>query len=167
MSTNVTVRSATPADVPSMTMLHDRVFGPGAQARTAYRVREGTAPLSPYCLVCFIDGRLVAALRFTKISVGGRQGALLLGPLAVDPAYAGRGFGRQLVADGLAAARAAGVALVLLVGDKPYYGRLGFVRVPVGQITLPGPVAPDRILAAALKPDALEQYRGLVRGVIP
>ena len=60
------------------------------------------------------------------------------------------------------AARAAGIALVLLVGDEPYYARLGFKRVPPGQITLPGPVNPDRLLAAELAPGALAGYSGRV-----
>jgi predicted N-acetyltransferase YhbS len=47
-------------------------------------------------------------------------------------------------------ARDAGEALVVLVGDEPYYGRLGFQRIPRGQITMPGPVDPDRLLAAGL-----------------
>jgi predicted N-acetyltransferase YhbS len=54
---------------------------------------------------------------------------------------------------------------VLLVGDEPYYARLGFVRVPAGRIALPGPVNPERLLAAELRPGALSDYRGLVTAV--
>ena len=39
--------------------------------------------------------------------------------------------------------------LALLVGDEPYYARLGFKRVPRGQLLMPGPVDPDRLLAIA------------------
>ena len=56
----------------------------------------------------------------------------------------------------------AGIALVLLVGDEPYYARLGFRRVPRGQITLPGPVDPERLLIVELVPGALAKYSGLV-----
>ena len=48
--------------------------------------------------------------------------------------------------------RGEGFALVLLVGDMPYYGRFGFAPVPPGQITLPGPVDPARLLALELEP---------------
>jgi predicted N-acetyltransferase YhbS len=85
-----------------------------------------------------------------------------LGPLAVDPDFAGKGFGRQLIAEALAAAKADGVRLVVLVGDEPYYGRFGFRPVPPGQITLPGPVDPHRLLASELEPGALASYRGMV-----
>ena len=156
------VREVRPEDGPQISALHARAFGPGRFARTAYRIREGTGAFSRYCRVCLIDGRIVAAVRFTPIRVGGKDGALLLGPLAVDPEFANRGHGRGLVREAMDAARADGLSLVLLVGDEPYYARLGFVRLPPGQIGLPGPVNPQRLLAAELVAGSLERYRGLV-----
>ncbi len=155
-------RPALPDDLAEISALHARAFGPGRFARTAYRVRQGTADISPFCRVCMIDGRLVAAVRFTPVTVGGKGGALLLGPLAVDPAWANQGYGRGLVAKALEHARAAGIALVVLVGDEPYYARLGFRRIPWGQIALPGPVDPNRLLAAELQPGALAAYAGTI-----
>src|SRR6185312_16194472 len=108
-----------------------------------------------FCRVCRIDGQLAAALRFTPVTIGGKAGALLLGPLAVDPAFANQGHGRGLISAAHDDARAAGIALVVLVGDEPYYARLGFKRVPRGQITLPGPVDLDRLLAVELAPGSL------------
>ena len=158
----ILVRQALPEDGADIRALHARAFGPGRFARTAYRLREGTAEASPFCRVCRIDGHLAAAVRFTPILIGGRGGALLLGPLAVDPAFANQGHGRGLVATALEAARSAGIALVVLVGDEPYYARLGFRSVPHGQIALPGPVDPERLLAAELVAGALAGYSGLV-----
>jgi predicted N-acetyltransferase YhbS len=162
----VSVREVRPEDGPQISALHARAFGPGRFARTAYRIREGSGPFSRYCRVCLLDKRIIAALRFTPIRIGGTDGALLLGPLAVDPEFANRGHGRGLVREGMDAARAEGLALVLLVGDEPYYARLGFVRVPPGQIALPGPVDPQRLLAAELRPGALSDYRGWVTAAV-
>jgi predicted N-acetyltransferase YhbS len=156
------IRTIRPDDAAAISALHARAFGPGRFARTAYRVREDTPFASPHCRVCTLNGTIVAAVRFTVITIGGRDGALLLGPLAVDPSFANQGYGRTLVTQALQDARAAGIGLVILVGDEPYYGRLGFVRVPRGQITLPGPVDPDRLLAAELKPGSLAAAAGLV-----
>lgn len=167
MSPNVLNRSVAPADLPIIEKLHARVFGPGRFTRTAYRVREGTPPISRYCRAAFLDNRMIAAVRFTEITIGGAGGALLLGPLAVDPDFAGKGFGRALIAEALAAAKAAGIRLVVLVGDEPYYGRFGFHPVPPGQITLPGPVDARRLLAAELEPGALSSYRGAVAAPRP
>jgi predicted N-acetyltransferase YhbS len=159
---DLVTRAVGPGDATEISALHARAFGPGRFARTAYRIREGAGPSSRYCRACLIDGRIIAAVRFTPITVGGRDGALLLGPLAVDPAFANRGHGRALVGEAMDAARADGLGLVLLVGDEPYYARLGFGRVPFGQITLPGPVDPARLLAAELLPGSLALYRGMV-----
>jgi predicted N-acetyltransferase YhbS len=162
MSPNVLNRPVAPVDLPAIAKLHARVFGPGRFTRTAYRVRESAPPISRYCRLAFLDGRMVAAVRFTDVTIGGAGRALLLGPLAVDPDFAGKGFGRQLIAEALEAAKADGVRLVVLVGDEPYYGRFGFRPVPPGQITLPGPVDARRLLAAELEAGALAGYRGAV-----
>jgi len=158
----VVTRPAVSGDLPAIVALQSRAFGPGRFARTAYRVREGAPDLSPFCRVALSGDRLVAAVRMTPITIGGQAGALLLGPLAVDPEVAGRGHGRRLVSEALDAARAAGMALVVLVGDMAYYGRLGFGPVPLGRIRLPGPVDPARLLAAELAPGALDGFRGVV-----
>jgi predicted N-acetyltransferase YhbS len=161
MPQNIVIRPAGPDDSAEIAALHARAMGPGRFARTAYRVREGARqPFSRFCRVCLIDGRLAAAVRFTPVAIGGKQGVLLLGPLAVEPAFANEGHGRGLVAKALEDARAAGIALVVLVGDEPYYGRLGFRRIPRGQIALPGPVDPDRLLATELVPGSLAGFSG-------
>jgi predicted N-acetyltransferase YhbS len=162
MSPNVINRPLTPADFPAVSQLHAKVFGPGRFTRSAYRVREGAPKISPYCAVALLGETLIAAVRFTSITIGGVNGTLLLGPLAVDPDFAGQGFGRRLIGEAMEAAKAAGVKLVLLVGDEPYYGRFGFHPVPPGQITMPGPVDPARLLAAELVPGALAAHIGLV-----
>jgi predicted N-acetyltransferase YhbS len=160
MSPNVLNRPIAPADLPPIAELHARVFGPGRFTRTAYRVREGAPPISRFCRVALLDGRIIAAVRFTHITIGGVDGALLLGPLVVDPDFAGKGFGRQLIGEALEVAKADGVCVVVLVGDESYYGRFGFRAVPAGQITLPGPVDARRLLATELEAGALLRYRG-------
>lgn len=164
MSTDVTVRPVADSDIPAISALHARVFGPGRFVRTAYRVREGLPLRSRFCLVCERPGELIAALRFAPITIGGKGGALMLGPLAVTPERAGQGYGRRLIAEGLAAAKAAGIRLVILVGDEPYYGRFGFKVAPPGRIAMPGPVNPARLLVAELRDGALADASGLVAG---
>lgn len=165
-SNQIMTRAAVWADIPAISELSARVFGPGRFVRTAYRVREGTPDLSPFCRVALLADRIIAAIRMTEITIGGRGGALMLGPLAVDAEFANLGYGRRLIAESVEAARLAGRELVLLVGDMPYYGRLGFTLVPPGQIVLPGPVNPARLLAIELRAGALEEYRGLVAGCV-
>ena len=127
-------------------------------------MREGIPPVPGLSLVGWRGDRLVGGIRFTAISIGEEAGAALLGPLVVDPAEKGKGFGRALVEEGLDRAKAQGFSLVLLVGDMPYYGRFGFSPVRPGQITLPGPVDPARLLALELVPGALATASGQVKG---
>lgn len=167
MAKEVITRAAGADDSAEIQALQARAFGPGRFARTAYRLRERVPELSPFCRVCRIGGQLAAAVRFTPVLIGGKGGALLLGPLAVDPAFANQGYGRGLVAEALAAARDAGIALAILVGDEPYYARLGFKPVPRGQITLPGPVNPARLLVVELAAKALAGFSGVVEAERP
>jgi predicted N-acetyltransferase YhbS len=161
------IRLETDGDEEALSQLSEAAFGPGRFARTAYRVREGVPPIVPLCLIGSLGGRLVGGIRFTALNVGTEARALLLGPLVIDPVERGKGYGRALVQEGLIRARAEGFALVLLVGDMPYYGRFGFVPVSPGQITLPGPVDPARLLALEIVPGSLAGARGLVKAHAP
>jgi predicted N-acetyltransferase YhbS len=167
MQSAIITRAAGPHDLTAINALQARVFGPGRFARTAYRVREGKGLMSRFCRVADRNGRLIASLRLTDISIGGTPGAALLGPLAVDPEFHGQGYGRKLVAEALDDMKASGIALVVLVGDEPYYGRFGFKPAQMGSIVFPGPVNPLRIQVAELVPGALSRYRGLIIASAP
>jgi predicted N-acetyltransferase YhbS len=156
------IRPQTPADTPAIDALHEEAFGPGRFARTAYRIREASTQPSPIALTAWHDGELAGAILFTAITVAGKRGALLLGPLAIRPAYKSKGAGLKLMQAGLARAKELGFSLVILIGDLPYYSRVGFGAVPPGRIVLPGPADPARFLALELKPAALADYAGLV-----
>ena len=60
-------------------------------------------------------------------------------------------------------AKAKGHRLVLLVGDEPYYSRVGFKRIPKGRATMPGPVDHTRLLVHELVEGAFEGVSGAVR----
>jgi len=164
MPSDIINRPVTPDDVPLISQLHAKVFGPGRFTRAAYRVREGTAPVSRYCRAAYSNERMIASVRFTPVTIGGAEGALLLGPLAVDPAFAGKGYAQQLVREALDNVKASGVPLVVLVGDETYYGRFGFAPLAPGQITFPGPVGPTRVLGLELVHSALATFCGLIVG---
>ncbi len=161
MTYNYPVRRQEPGDDAVVFQLHEQAFGPGRFARSAYRVRE--ASRGPAIAFTAWDGDvLVGAIQLTSVTIGAEPGAMLLGPLAVAPAYKGRGAGLRLILDSLAEARLRGVSLVVLVGDLPYYARAGFAAVSAGQIVLPGPADPARILAVELEPGALAGCSGMI-----
>jgi predicted N-acetyltransferase YhbS len=154
----------TAGDAERVASLLDQCFGLARRTKTTYRLREGECPVPGLSLIARLpSGRLVGANSFWSVRIGSAGvPALLLGPLAVAPDLQGIGIGRSLMRRGLAEARNLGHRLVILVGDEPYYGRLGFRQVPAGQLLMPGPVEPARLLYLELDPGALEAARGLV-----
>ena len=158
----VTLGSEIPADAPAIDALLDHCFGPGRFAKTAYRFREGVSHIQDLAFVAREGRAICGSLRFWPILIGASRG-LLLGPLAVDPALRGQGMGVGLMMMGLARARAAGFAFVMLVGDQPYYARVGFRKAPAGRFSLPGPVDPARLLIRELEPGSLAHTAGAVR----
>ena len=105
---------------------------------------------------------LVGSVQLTAIRIGETK-ALMLGPLTVEPPFRNRGIGRALIERALAAARDKGHRLVLLVGDEPYYARMGFKSIPKGQTRMPGPVDPARLLVAELAEGAFSGVSGPIR----
>jgi predicted N-acetyltransferase YhbS len=87
---------------------------------------------------------------------------MLLGPLAVRPSWKNLGIGRKLMGMAADAARAKGVRAIVLVGDAPYYGPLGYVQVRPGTMTMPWPVDPARLLVMELVPGAAAALNGMV-----
>jgi predicted N-acetyltransferase YhbS len=154
---------ATDDDADPIERLNERVFGPGRFARTAYRIRETTPADPALSFVARVGTLLVGATTMTPIAIGVAP-ALLLGPLIVEPVFRSQGIGEALVKSSLEAAKAGGWKLVILVGDEPYYARMGFQRAPPGQISLPGPVDPERLLYCELDPGALAAAKGTTRG---
>ena len=157
--TYVAENSAHDADID---VINEEAFGPGRFARAAYRIREGGPHERQLSFVAVRGGAVVASVRLTRVAVGDGR-CLLLGPLAVRPAHKNLGIGRRLVAISLEAAKNEGWPAVLLVGDEPYYGPLGFRRVPSGQIEMPGPVDLARLLVAELETGATARLTGMMR----
>jgi len=142
--------------------LLNSAFGPGRFTKTAYRLREGVDAIPELSFTGFLGGELIATIRFWPVLIGHDAEALMLGPLAVDPAKRGNGWGLDMIETGLAEAKNLGHRLVVLVGDETYYARQGFKQVPPGQITMPGPCDPQRLLYCEL----VERVFGAVEGQI-
>ena len=146
-----------PEDAAAVEALLDRAFGPGRFTKVSERVRE-IADFAPELSFCaHLGGELVGSVRLWRVKAGD-QPIVFLGPLAVEASARHHGLGAQLVERACEAAEAAGEAAVALVGDLPFFGRIGF-EVAL-DVTLPGPVDPRRVLVRHFQP---VQLSGLVR----
>jgi len=159
---SLTVLAERPEDAAAIERLHERTFGPGRYARTSYRIREKVSHRLDLSFTARIGTLLVGSVRLTEVRIGDAP-ALLLGPLTIEPPFRDRGIGKVLMERAMVEAKQKGHRLVVLVGDEPYYARVGFRRVPAGQVKLDGPVDPDRMLAAELVEGALTGVNGVVR----
>jgi predicted N-acetyltransferase YhbS len=153
-----------PADHAAIEQLLDLSFGLSRHTKTSYRLREGNSAVEGLSLVIRDpEIGIAGAISYWPVTIGHAMSpAILLGPLAVHPARQNIGIGRALMNTSLNKAKELGHKLVLLVGDAPYYARVGFQQLPIGLLQLPGPVDPKRFLYLELAPDALEGVKGLV-----
>ena len=128
-----TTPSASPASIAGLRVAADRACVPAIQA-----------------------GEALAPRRW-------RKRALLLGPLAVDPAVKSAGIGSALMRHAIAEAARLGHGAVVLVGDAPYYARFGFSSDMTGGLAMPGPYERHRFLALELVPGWLDRAEGVLK----
>jgi predicted N-acetyltransferase YhbS len=160
-ATPFAIRAERGSDTAAREALLDACFGASRQARTCQRLRDGQVPAEGLAFTAVHQGRPVGTIRLWHVRAGG-QAALMLGPLAVDPARRKDGIGAALVEHALTAARARGHGAVILLGDAPYYARFGFSAAKTGALSLPGPFERDRLLGLELRDGALDDAWGMI-----
>lgn len=155
-------------DADDILALHEVTFGPGRFARTAFLIRENASFADELCFTArhAQTGELIGSVILSHITIGDVP-SLLLGPLTVTPIYKSKGVGKLLMRKAAETAKSAGYKSIILVGDEPYYGPLGFKVIPRGQIQMPGPVDPERLLGCVLEGGEPFAQTGEVRGARP
>jgi predicted N-acetyltransferase YhbS len=155
------IRAERSSDVAAREALLDVCFGQGRNERTCQRLRDGRFPAEGLAFSAVIKGRLVGTVRLWHVAAGGRA-ALVLGPLAVDPACQKLGVGGALMRHAIAAAGRLGHRAIILLGDAPYYARFGFDAAKAAELQLPGPFERDRLLGLELADGALDGAWGMI-----
>ncbi|NTJ44940.1 N-acetyltransferase [Agrobacterium larrymoorei] len=155
-------------DVVARENLLDRAMGPGRRRKSSEKLRAGRVPAEGLALVARDeDGHVIGTVRLWNVEAGvSREGrpvaALLLGPLAIDPAHEGKGIGSALMRAAIAEAAKRDHGAILLVGDAPYYERFGFFATKAQHLVMPGPFERGRFLALELKTGWLDGAAGML-----
>lgn len=131
------------SDAADISSILNTVFGTDRKKKASYALRQSVKPIDSLCRVARHEHSIAATIRFWPVTVSDlltakETNAILLGPLAVRPEFQGCGIGSQLVDHALELAAGQGHERILLVGDRDYYARFGFVPVLPSFITLPG-----------------------------
>ena len=80
---SITILAETADDATAIERLHERTFGPGRYARTAFRIREGIGHDMSLSFTARIGTLLVGSVRLSPVRIGEAK-ALLLGPLTLS-----------------------------------------------------------------------------------
>ncbi len=155
-------------DVVARENLLDRAMGPDRRKKSSEKLRQGRVPSDGLALVARDRaGHVIGTVRLWNIEAGVDREtrpveALLLGPLAIDPSYEGKGIGSALMRAAIMEAKKRGHGAILLVGDAPYYERFGFFASKTRHLVMPGPFQRDRFLALELKDGWLDSAAGMI-----
>jgi predicted N-acetyltransferase YhbS len=167
-SATFTIGLENSSDVVARENLLDRAMGAGRTKKSSEKLRRNRVPAEGLALVARDrDGHLIGTVRLWNVEAGVDRDtnpvdALLLGPLAVDPAYEGKGIGSALMRAAILEAKKLGHGAILLVGDASYYERFGFFAEKARHLVMPGPFERHRFLALELRDGWLEGAAGLL-----
>src|SRR4051794_22365541 len=95
------IRAERASDAAAREALLDAGFGEGRHTRTCQRLRDGYTPAEGLAFSAVRRRRVIGTVRLWHVSAGGVP-ALVLGPLAVDPACRKLGIGAALIHHALA-----------------------------------------------------------------
>ncbi|WP_376703294.1 N-acetyltransferase [Mesorhizobium sp. ISC25] len=159
------ITAETAADAGAREALLDRAMGPKRRKKSSEKLRRGRRPSEGLAFVARdASGTVAGTVRLWDVALGeGGKAALLLGPLAVDPALKNAGIGSALMRHAVTEAERLGHAAILLVGDAPYYERFGFSAAKTGSLAMPGPYERHRLLARELVVGALDGAQGTLK----
>jgi len=158
------IRAERGGDEDGVRRVNEAAFGQPAEAALVDALRDAGAVIAS--LVAEDEGVIVGHILFSPATLTAGSAATpvaALGPMAVLPERQGQGIGGALVRAGLAACRAAGYDLCIVLGHAEYYPRFGFrPSAPFG-IRWERDVPAEVFMVAELVPGALAGRAGIVR----
>ena len=160
----LTIRLETPEDIDSIRYVNEQAFGQKEEAGIIEKLRNRNA--LTLSLVAVQENEVVGHIAFSPVTIeskGAGFEAIALAPMAVLPAYQGKGIGSQLVRAGLEECRQLGHDIVVVLGHPTYYPRFGFVPAGPRGVDCEFEVPEEAWMISELREGALAGRGGIVK----
>jgi putative acetyltransferase len=158
------IRLEQEADHQQIRIINTSAFETDAEANLVEALRQSDIPL--ISLVAEEQNQLIGHILFSPVSLAGQTHAPAiagLAPMAVLPAWQGKGVGSRLVREGLKFCAEAGYAAVVVIGHPDYYPRFGFVPASTFNIKSEYEVPDEAFMLKELKKSALTGIQGVIQ----
>jgi predicted N-acetyltransferase YhbS len=159
------IRAERQDDFKSIAEVTEQAFRQRDECEIIERIRGGETYVPELSLVAEENGRIVGHIRFSRTQIVGNEEyeTLILGPIAVLPAFQNQGIGAELIIKGLNKARERGFNSVVLVGHPAYYPRFGFEKASKWGITCSFEVPDEVCMAVELRAHSLMGKPGIIQ----
>ncbi|MEL6920255.1 MAG: N-acetyltransferase [Pseudomonadota bacterium] len=153
-------RASTAADLAGIKSLHARAFGRETEGALAGALLNDQLTFT-LDLVAELDTMIIGHVLLCEVQEGPDK-ALVLGPLAVDPAWRDFQIGTALARRVLADARLGGWKSVFVLGEPDYYRRFGFKRALTENVRCAYNIGLN-FMGVELQTGSLDGFVGVVR----
>lgn len=166
---NICIRPEAPQDFPAIRQVVQTAFAQaehtdGDEHNLVERLRRDPAYLPNLALVALEGDQVVGHCMLTRLPIEGSSHSVLsLAPVAVLPAYQGKGIGSQLIRAAISQATQDGFDGIVVLGHAAYYPRFGFEPASSYCIFSPFPVANDNFMALPLREGSLDDILGVAQ----
>ena len=156
---DINVRKEVNVDHDQREIILDQCFGKDRNDRTVNLYRK-SSPIKSLSLISYLEGNpeiVIGTIRFYRVLLN-KFNCILLGPLAVNDSFQGKGFGKILIKEGLRLAKINGEKICFVSGEYNYYKHFEFNTVSSKflNIIIPGPLSFNDLLICELSCQAAD-----------
>ena len=156
----LTIRRETPEDVAPIRYVNEQAFGQNGEAELVEKLRNRA--VLTISLVAVRENKVVGHIAFSPVAIESKYSSFEA-PMAVLPAYQGKGIGSQLVQAGLEECRRLGHEIAVVLGHPDYYPRFGFIPAKARGIDCEFEAPDEAWMVLELQEGALTGKSGTVK----
>jgi putative acetyltransferase len=142
-------------------------FGRENEAKLVENIRERNAYIPQLSIVATYEDDIVGHILFSKIEIIDIHQNIFdswaLAPLSVNPNYQKKGIGAALIKAGIDIAKELNFKSIIVLGNKDYYSKFGFLPTYNWNIKAPFIVNRESFMAIELVENGLKNVNGIVK----